>query len=152
RNCGPEQPGCRKFRWRRASEIPGTLRNGAKAITSGCAESIMSSSLQCRFCESPLEHTFVDLGVSPVANDYLRADQLSQMEPFYPLHVLVCDRCWLVQLGECQTPEHIFSDHYAYFSSYSDSWLAHARNYVETVTARFELGPDSQVVEIACND
>jgi SAM-dependent methyltransferase len=74
------------------------------------------------------------------------------MEPFYPLHVLVCDGCWLVQLGECQSPEHIFSDHYAYFSSYSDSWLEHARQYAMMAVNRFKLGRQSQVIEIASND
>src|SRR6478736_3762960 len=112
----------------------------------------MTNATHCRFCNATLHHTFVDLGVSPVANDYLKPEQLGQMEPFYPLHVYVCDRCWLVQLGECQSPEHIFSDHYAYFSSFSDSWLEHARRYVDMVVQRFELGAKSQVVEIASND
>jgi SAM-dependent methyltransferase len=94
----------------------------------------------------------VDLGLSPVANDYLRADQLTQMEPFYPLNVLVCDQCWLVQLRECQSPEHIFSDHYAYFSSYSDSWLRHAQQYVEMTISRFKLNASSRVIEVASND
>ncbi len=74
------------------------------------------------------------------------------MEPFYPLHVLVCDSCWLVQLQECQSPEHIFSDHYAYFSSFSDSWLKHAQNYVAMAVQRFGLNAKSKVIEIASND
>lgn len=105
----------------------------------------------CRFCGAPLQHTFIDLGKSPLANSYLKPDQLNQMEPFYPLHVYVCERCFLVQLEEFETPDHIFSD-YSYFSSYSDSWLQHARAYVEKVTARFELNGQSQVIEIASND
>ena len=73
-----------------------------------------------------LHHTFVDLGMSPLCESFLPADQLNQMEPFYPLHVFVCEQCFLVQLEEYVSPEHIFTE-YAYFSSYSDSWLAHAQ-------------------------
>ncbi len=76
----------------------------------------------CRFCAAPLLHTFVDLGMSPLANSYLTPSQLNRMEPFYPLHVYVCASCFLVQLEEFESPEHIFSD-YAYFSSYSDTWF-----------------------------
>jgi SAM-dependent methyltransferase len=106
---------------------------------------------RCRFCANPLAHSMVDLGMSPLSNAYLRADRLQQMEPFYPLHALVCERCFLVQLGEFASPERIFSD-YAYFSSYSDSWLRHAREYVDTISARLGLDERSQVVEIASND
>jgi SAM-dependent methyltransferase len=105
----------------------------------------------CRFCRAPLEHTFCDLGMAPLSNAYLAAGQLNVMEPFYPLHAYVCGGCFLVQLLEFQSPEKIFGD-YAYFSSYSDSWLAHARSYAGQMTQRFGLGPDSQVVEIASND
>src|SRR5687767_673964 len=101
----------------------------------------------CRFCGVSLRNTLVDLGVSPLANAYLTPAQLRQMEPFYPLHVYVCERCFLVQLEEFASPEHIFSD-YAYFASYSDSWLHHARLYVEMAIKRFGLDPHSQVVEI----
>ena len=79
----------------------------------------------CRFCGASLRATMVDLGMSPLANAYLTAEQLHQMEPFYPLRVYVCEHCWLVQLESFTAPESIFSD-YAYFSSYSDSWLQHA--------------------------
>ena len=89
--------------------------------------------------------------MSPLANSYVKADQLNQMEPFYPLHVRVCDACFLVQLEPAATPEVIFSD-YAYFSSYSDSWLAHASAYTDTVTRRFGLNNASRVVEVASND
>ncbi len=106
---------------------------------------------KCRFCETPLEHTFVDLGVSPLANSYLKTEQLQQMEPFYPLHVYVCKNCHLVQLPLAQSPEEIFSD-YAYFSSYSESWLKHAKTYTEQMVKRFGFGPHSQIVEIASND
>ncbi|MGH8001737.1 MAG: methyltransferase domain-containing protein [Brasilonema sp.] len=105
----------------------------------------------CRFCGSTLKHTFVDLGMSPLCESYVTSEQLNQMEPFYPLHVYVCDRCFLVQLQEFVSPQEIFSE-YAYFSSYSDSWLQHAKNYTEKVIARFGLNTSSQVVEIASND
>lgn len=106
----------------------------------------------CRFCRTPLCRTFADLGVSPVSNAFLRADQLNKMEPFYPLHAYVCEACFLVQLEDFETPEHIFNDQYAYFSSYSDSWLNHARQYTEQITARLGLNASSFVVEIASND
>lgn len=106
---------------------------------------------KCRFCGHPLTHTFVDLGMSPLSNRYLTADQLNQMEPFYPLHAYVCDQCLLVQIEEFETPERIFSD-YAYFSSYSDSWLRHSQHYVDEVVSRFRLDATSHVIEIASND
>jgi hypothetical protein len=91
------------------------------------------------------------LGVSPLANSYLTEEQLDRMEPFYPLHAFVCDNCYLVQVTEFEPPENIFSD-YAYFSSYSDSWLEHAQQYTEQMIERFGLDGDSQVVEVASND
>ncbi len=105
----------------------------------------------CRFCGSTLKHTFVDLGMSPLCESYVNPEQLNQMEPFYPLHVYVCSNCFLVQLQEYVSPQEIFS-HYAYFSSYSDTWLQHAKNYTEKVIDRFGLHSSSQVVEIASND
>jgi len=105
----------------------------------------------CRFCKTELRHTFVDLGMSPLCESYLRQDQLNQMEAFYPLHVFVCDRCFLVQLQEYVNPENIFVE-YAYFSSYSDSWLDHCHRYADLMTERFELNAQSFVVEIASND
>jgi len=105
----------------------------------------------CRFCSSPLEHTFTDLGMSPLSNSYVRPEKANAMEPFYPLHTYVCTSCWLVQLQMYETGEHIFSD-YAYFSSFSDSWLAHAKAYTEKMRERFGLGTKSLVVEIASND
>jgi 2-polyprenyl-3-methyl-5-hydroxy-6-metoxy-1,4-benzoquinol methylase len=105
----------------------------------------------CRFCGAALHQTFVDLGVSPLCESYLRQDQLDQMEAFYPLHVFVCERCYLVQLQEFVDREAIFSE-YAYFSSYSDTWLAHARHYTDVVVGRFGLDAGSSVVEIASND
>jgi hypothetical protein len=106
----------------------------------------------CRFCRAPLSRTFADLGVCPVANAFLRRDQLNAMEPFFPLHAYVCEACLLVQLEDFEAPEQIFNDHYAYFSSYSDSWLDHARRYTELMTARLGLNEKSFVVEIASND
>lgn len=105
----------------------------------------------CRFCQSDLSHVFVDLGMSPLCESYVPAERLSSMERFYPLRVYVCERCLLVQLEEFVAPGEIFSE-YAYFSSYSDSWVEHARRYCELVTARFGLGPRSRVMEIASND
>ena len=105
----------------------------------------------CRFCGENLEHTFADLGVSPLANSYLKPDRLDHMERFYPLHVRVCARCFLVQLPQLATREEIFEE-YAYFSSYSDSWLAHCRRYAEMIIDRFGLREDSRVVELASND
>jgi SAM-dependent methyltransferase len=105
----------------------------------------------CRFCSAPLRHTFVDLGMSPLCESYVPAERLGELEAFYPLHVRACEHCLLVQLEELVAPEEIFTE-YAYFSSYSDSWVAHARHYVESVVERFVLGADSQVVELASND
>ena len=105
----------------------------------------------CRFCGSPLRLSFADLGMSPPSNSYLEAEELNRMERFYPLHAWVCEKCFLVQLEEFETPEQIFSD-YAYFSSYSESWLAHAEAYTQAMTARFGLSASSFVVEIASND
>ena len=105
----------------------------------------------CRFCGQTLRKTFVDLGMSPLCESYVPPERLDAMEPFYPLNVLVCDNCLLVQLREYVLAEEIYSE-YAYFSSYSDSWLDHARRYVEMAMDRFHLGPQSLVVEVASND
>ena len=106
---------------------------------------------KCRSCGATLEHTFVDLGMSPLANSYIKPERLNRMEPFYPLHVYVCGKCLLVQLEQFSSPADIFSD-YAYYSSFSDSWLAHAKAYADMITSRFSLGKTSNVVEIASND
>jgi len=98
-----------------------------------------------------LNHTFVDLGMSPLANSYIKPEQRNRMEPFFPLHVYVCEKCLLVQLEQFSSPDDIFSD-YAYFSSFSDSWLAHAKAYVDMIADRFHLSEKSKVVEIASND
>jgi 2-polyprenyl-3-methyl-5-hydroxy-6-metoxy-1,4-benzoquinol methylase len=106
---------------------------------------------QCRFCDHPLEQTFVDLGMSPLSNAYLSVDRLQNAEKFYPLHTYVCSHCWLVQLEEFESPSEIFSD-YAYFSSYSATWLRHAQTYTEKMIARFGYDQRSQIIEIASND
>jgi hypothetical protein len=106
---------------------------------------------RCRSCGEQLRHSVVDLGLHPFANAYLRKDQLERPEPRYPLHPHVCDACWLVQLAESADPKELFSD-YAYFSSYSESWLRHARAYAEMMAERLSLGPESLVVEVASND
>jgi 2-polyprenyl-3-methyl-5-hydroxy-6-metoxy-1,4-benzoquinol methylase len=108
-------------------------------------------STACRFCASPLERVFADLGMSPLANSYLPPERVNAMEPFYPLRALVCEQCFLVQLEEFETPQEIFSD-YAYFSSYSTSWLDHSRRYAEQMIATLKLDAGSHVVEIASND
>ena len=105
----------------------------------------------CRFCGTTLEHRVVDLGMSPLCESYVAAEDLDRMEPFYPLHVWVCHRCFLVQLNEYVAPEEIFTE-YAYFSSFASSWLDHARDYVAMITDRLGLGADSFVVELASND
>jgi SAM-dependent methyltransferase len=105
----------------------------------------------CRFCASPVQHPVVDLGMSPLCESYLTPERLDAMEPFYPLHVRVCAQCLLVQINDYVSAEAIFTE-YAYYSSFSSSWLDHAREYVTSMTSRLGLGPDSFVVELASND
>nr|WP_293249470.1 class I SAM-dependent methyltransferase [Panacagrimonas sp.] len=106
---------------------------------------------QCRFCGHALTTSFVDLGMSPLCQTHVSPDQLHEMEPFYPLHAYLCDNCLLVQLQEFVSPQEIFGE-YAYFSSFSSSWVEHARRYVEMMIGRFGLGAGSKVMEIASND
>ncbi len=106
---------------------------------------------ECRFCGARLEQTFVDLGSSPLCQRHIEPERFNEMEPTYPLHVWVCGRCFLVQLEEYVSPTEIFSD-YAYFSSFSDTWLNHARRYAQAMTERLRLGSASLVVELASND
>lgn len=110
-----------------------------------------NGSNKCRFCGNELYQVFVDLGISPLANSYLMAEDLQKMEPHYPLCIYVCDKCYLAQLPVFETPEGIFSD-YAYFSSFSDSWLKHAKAYTDLMVERFGYNTNSNVVEIASND
>ncbi len=105
----------------------------------------------CRFCAAPVSTVVCDLGMSPLCESFLTAEQLNQVEYFYPLRADVCEQCWLVQLERYVAPEEIFTE-YAYFSSYSDSWVRHARDYTETVIDHMRLGGDSLVVELASND
>ena len=107
---------------------------------------------RCRGCGTPLRHVFVDLGQSPIANAFLRADQLESAERTYPLCVYVCEDCLLVQLEQFEAPDTIFNADYAYFSSFSDSWVQHARDYADLAISRFRLDGSHRVVEIASND
>jgi len=106
----------------------------------------------CRLCGEPLRHTFVDLGMSPLCESFLDATDLNRMEPFYPLHVRICERCLLVQLEVYVSAQDIFGPNYAYFSAYSESWVEHARVYVERMMQQLDLSPTSFVVEVASND
>lgn len=106
----------------------------------------------CRACGAFLSRSFLDLGMTPLANSFIPLDRIEQKEVFYPLHVLICDACLLVQLAESEEPRNIFSDTYAYFSSFSSSWLAHAERYTVKMIERFGLDLDAHVVEVASND
>ncbi len=108
--------------------------------------------MKCRHCGTPLAHTFLDLGFAPPSNAYLSPADLSRPEKAYPLRILVCDRCWLVQTEDHARPEEFFSDEYAYFSSTSRSWLTHAAHYAGQMTRLLALGPSSHVIEVASND
>lgn len=108
--------------------------------------------MNCRGCATPLSLPLIDLGTAPPSNAYLRADQLDQAEQWVPLKVMVCQHCWLVQTEDYRAADSLFDADYAYFSSYSTSWLAHAERYVARMSERFALGPQSRVVEIAAND
>ena len=105
----------------------------------------------CRFCGTPFRHTMVDLGMSPLCESFVPAEKVNAMEAFYPLHAWVCERCFLVQLEEYVSGEEIFTD-YAYFSSFSDSWLDHCRRYTDQMIAQLGLTAKSHVVEVASND
>ena len=108
--------------------------------------------MNCRHCNAPLEHLFLDLGFAPLSNGYLRAEDLHQPERYYPLRLRVCDRCWLVQTEDYAKTEEIFSGDYAYFSSTSAGWLAHAKRFCDAMTSRLGLTRESCVVEVASND
>ena len=112
---------------------------------------VAANAPSCRFCDTPLQHTFADLGMSPLSNAYLTQAQLNRAESFYPLRPYVCDACLLVQVEPFESPDRIFHN-YAYFSSYAESWLTHARDFVEMAIARFGLDQDSFAVEVASND
>lgn len=107
---------------------------------------------KCRFCKNDLEYSVINLGMSPLCQKHVKPENANDMEKFYPLHAFICEHCWLMQLEEFATPDEIFADEYAYFSSYSESWLEHARNYTELMINRFGLNSNNLVVEIASND
>jgi 2-polyprenyl-3-methyl-5-hydroxy-6-metoxy-1,4-benzoquinol methylase len=107
--------------------------------------------LNCRFCNETLTTKFVDLDISPLSNAFLKKEMLEEVEKKYPLCVYVCDNCFLVQISEFEKPEKIFED-YAYFSSYSNTWLQHAENYVGMITKKNNLNEKNLVIEIASND
>jgi SAM-dependent methyltransferase len=115
------------------------------------SEKSIDKAPKCQFCQHPLTHTLVDLGMSPLCESFVSADRVNQMEAFYPLHVRVCDNCLLAQLEAYVSPEHIFTE-YAYFSSFADTWLAHCKAYTEMAIDRFGLNATSQVIELASND
>lgn len=108
--------------------------------------------MQCRFCKTELQHTFIDLVNSPASNSFLSREQLNEPETFYPLKVYTCEKCFLVQVDEYKKSDVIFDSGYVYFSSYSTSWLKHAKAYTEKMTERFGLNNSSQVIELASND
>ena len=108
--------------------------------------------MNCKFCKNNLTHEFLDLGFSPPSNAYLKASNLNEPETFFPLRIMVCEKCFLVQIDEFAKHDEIFNSEYAYFSSYSTSWLAHAKEYTQMMIARFGFNHTSQVVEIASND
>ena len=111
----------------------------------------MKTKHTCKFCGEPLRKEFVDLGLQPLSNDYIPEDKLDEGQYYFPLKVMVCEKCKLVQALEYQNPEKIFSE-YKYFSSFSKSWLQHCEKYVDMIVSRLKLGKQSQVCEIACND
>ena len=108
--------------------------------------------MNCRHCKRPLTHVFLDLGFAPPSNRYLAASDLSRTEAYLPLRLFVCDACWLVQTEDFASETELFVEDYAYFSSVSKSWLAHARDYAEMISKRLNLGRDSLVIEVASND
>jgi hypothetical protein len=151
--------------WRHADVIGEGLASVVDSAPRSCLEKCMNVELlgqsrnrlpihaggHCRLCGALLRHTFVDLGMSPPCEDIRTEEQLDEMEPCYPLHVRVCERCFLVQLKEYVSPDDIFRE-YAYFSSYSSSWVEHAKAYCEDIAKRLSLGSGSMVVELASND
>ncbi|HKJ41579.1 MAG TPA: class I SAM-dependent methyltransferase [Sunxiuqinia sp.] len=137
------------------SRIALTKESTAEIVAVDAANSSFKSSTtrsKCRFCSKELEFSVVDLGMSPLCQKHVKPEHANEMEKFYPLHAYVCTNCWLMQLEEFASPDEIFADEYAYFSSYSDSWLEHARKYTDKMIGRFGIDKNSLVVEIASND
>ena len=129
------------------------ITEGNMDVASGRRDPVISvrESMRCRHCGTQLQHSLIDLGMSPLCESFLTQDQLDAPESYYPLHARVCHACWLVQLPEFVSPAHIFTE-YAYFSSYSTTWVAHAGRYCEMIKSRLGLGPKSFVVELGSND
>src|SRR6185295_14127468 len=108
--------------------------------------------MQCRFCKTELRHVFIDLVNSPASNSFLTEAQLNEPEVFYPLKVYTCHNCFLVQVDEYKKSDAIFNNEYVYFSSFSSTWLEHAKNYTQRMTSRFGFTSSSRIIEIASND
>jgi len=128
------------------------LLTGSVSKDASCSSHERKAIHGCRFCDAPLKHTVCDLGMHPLCENFLTEEQLSEPEPFYPLHAYVCEKCFLIQVEEFVHGKEIFGGEYAYFSSFSDSWLKHAATYVDSVTDRLGLNENSLVVELASND
>jgi len=112
----------------------------------------LNTTSKCRFCGNQLQYSVINLGMSPLCQKHVKPENANDMEKFYPLHAFICDKCWLMQLEEFATPDEIFADEYAYFSSYSESWLQHAKKYSDLMVERFAFNDKNLVVEIASND
>lgn len=137
-----------------SATIDRSRATGAEARLAEPAGAMSASSphRRCKFCHSPLSHTLVDLGMQPLSNALRRPEQADAMEPFYPLRALVCENCFLVQAPDFETADNIFTAEYPYFSSVTQAWVEHARQFADESVERFGLGPQSRVVEIASND
>ena len=133
------------------TKISSTLENPRSETGKHGSQELVTSGARCRFCATPLKQTLVDLGMSPLCESYVSREQLNQMEAFYPLHVKVCEQCFLAQLEEYVSVEHIFTE-YAYFSSFSDTWLKHAADYTDMIVKRLGLDGESLAIELASND
>lgn len=133
------------------AESDGILKDLTEQGRTVIEQNAMFRARRCRFCGMALTRTFVDLGMFPLCQTYIEPHRLDQMEPFYPLHAYVCDHCFLVQLPEYVSPKEIFTE-YAYFSSYSDSWLQYVEDSVDEMVEQLHLSSMSQVVEVASND
>ena len=126
------------------------IEKETKAVVSQLKK--LNTTSKCRFCGNQLQYSVINLGMSPLCQKHVKPENANDMEKFYPLHAFICDKCWLMQLEEFATPDEIFADEYAYFSSYSESWLQHAKKYSDLMVERFAFNDKSLVVEIASND
>ncbi|MEZ5105559.1 MAG: class I SAM-dependent methyltransferase [Draconibacterium sp.] len=126
------------------------IEKETKAVVSQLKK--LNTTSKCRFCGNQLQYSVINLGMSPLCQKHVKPENANDMEKFYPLHAFICDKCWLMQLEEFATPDEIFADEYAYFSSYSESWLQHAKKYSDLMVERFAFNDKNLVVEIASND